>query len=385
MQMISITYEVDRKADIELVLNNPNSQQIVPALYFSKGDNDFDDIEFDNPPCVGRYTVLRPIYNNTTSITPINSEVCMRVSSRKLIRASLMFQAMLQGPWSEAASWPVSIRQINTSKWDATALAIVMDMIHGRHRGLPKNMNLGLVARISTIVDYYQFREAVHVYLRDWLNEYARMDNLPSRLCKISLLCLYVSWVFEDKTLFSNMIHLTLIYSEGLTQIDTADLPLGSILDKIDKERQSLILYYILSLEKLEERLIKEDGCPMKQDPECTALTLGVLMRAGRKMTESAGHLEQPFDGHCVASVLDMITDIKEPSPPHDDIFRHHGSKWNRTSYPCCIGGRIHPRLAFVEGQILCFCFTNPLGDVPGVDYLAVRMTIDYWEDICNL
>ncbi|QPC65948.1 hypothetical protein HYE67_008179 [Fusarium culmorum] len=124
MQMISITYEVDRKADIELVLNNPNSQQIVPALYFSKGDNDFDDIEFDNPPCVGRYTVLRPIYNNTTSITPINSEVCMRVSSRKLIRVSLMFQAMLQGPWSEAASWPVSIRQINTSEWDATALAI---------------------------------------------------------------------------------------------------------------------------------------------------------------------------------------------------------------------------------------------------------------------
>nr|CEG03051.1 unnamed protein product [Fusarium pseudograminearum CS5834] len=176
-------------------------------------------------------------------------------------------------------------------------------------------MNLGLVARISTIVDYCQCREAVYVYLRDWLNEYARRDNLPPRLCKISLLCL-----------------------EGLAQIDTADLPLGGILDKIDKKRQSLILYYILSLDQLQDHLIKEDGCPMKQDPECTALTLGVLMRARRKMTDSTGPLEHPFDGHCVASVLGMITDIKEPSPPHDDIFRHHSSRWNRTSYPCCIG-----------------------------------------------
>lgn len=92
--MISITYEVDRKTDVELVLNNPNSQQIVPALYFSNGDNDFDDHEFDNPPCVGRYTVLRPIYNNTNN-TPINSEVRMRVSSRKLICASLVFRTML--------------------------------------------------------------------------------------------------------------------------------------------------------------------------------------------------------------------------------------------------------------------------------------------------
>ncbi|QPC74722.1 hypothetical protein HYE68_005474 [Fusarium pseudograminearum] len=172
------------------------------------------------------------------------------------------------------------------------------------------------------------------------------------------------------------MTHLALIYSEGLAQIDTADLPLGGILDKIETKRQSLISFYILSLDQLQHYLIKEDGRPMKQDPECTTLTLGVLMRARRKMTESTGPLEHPFDGYSVASVLGMITDIKEPSPPHDDIFRHHSSKWNRTSYPCYIGGRIHPRLAFVEGQILCFCFTNPLGDVPGVEDLEARMSM---------
>lgn len=83
-----------------------------------------------------------------------------------------------------------------------------------------------------------------------------------------------------------------------------------------------------------------------KHESECNALTLGVLMRARRKIAESAGPLDHPFDRHSVAPIICMITNIKEPSPPHDGIFRHHSSKWNRTSYPCCIGGRIHPRLA---------------------------------------
>ncbi|GKU20859.1 unnamed protein product [Fusarium langsethiae] len=318
IKMVSITYEIDSGGDIELVLNKPNNQKIIPVLRFTKDLRDLDDEKFDNPPCLGRYSVFQELYSlNETNVSPVDSEVRLRVSSRHLILASRTFRAMLEGPWSEATSSYQSVRQINATGWDAMAFAVVLDIIHGRPRGIPERMNIGLLARIATVVDYYECHDAMHACLKNWLSENPELSDPMLNLCKTSLLCLYVAWVFSEKSTISNMTYLALSHGEGLAQIDTFDLPLGVMLDKIDEKRQSLISKSLQLFDDLRKDLLDEQGCPQRDELECTALTLGVLMRAQYQLSSPDRPLERPYNGYSITNVLRMITGIMEPSPLH--------------------------------------------------------------------
>lgn len=231
--MESITYEIDPGGNIELVLNKPNDQNIIPCLQLSTDtlDTDPHDTRFENPSCRGRYAVFENLYATTETLT--NTEVRFRVSSRHLILASHFFRAMLEGPWMEGTSSSQPLRQINATGWDAMAFAIVLDAIHGRHREIPYELTLGLVTRIATVIDYYGCHEAMYVYFDKWLNQNSLVNTSLSVLRKETLLCLYVSWVFSADATFILLARLVFRHSEGLSRIDTSDVPLGGILGKI--------------------------------------------------------------------------------------------------------------------------------------------------------
>ncbi|OBS26310.1 hypothetical protein FPOA_00251 [Fusarium poae] len=357
--MLSISYEIDPGGDIELVLNKPNNQEIVPLLQFTQDPPDIDLKPFDNSPCTGRYSVFQELYR--TGVSPVDSEVRMRVSSRHLILASRTFQSMLEGPWSEGTSSPQSLRQIDASEWDAMAFAIVLDIIHGRHLEIPVNMSLGLVARVSTVVDYYQCHEALHVYRQSWLSENKEVKAPMDRLCSAALLCLYAGWVFSDKTTISNMARLTLLHSEGLAQIDTYDLPIGGILDNIENQRQHLITESLQLLDTLQGQLVKETSCPSEQEAQCTALTLGVLVRVKHKISSFSTPLEHPYDGYSLNSVLRTIANIEEPMALHSNNMKSRTPKWSKTSRPCSIGGRLKESIEGIQSEIWSFCMRDPL------------------------
>ncbi|KAL3605357.1 hypothetical protein FPOAC2_00301 [Fusarium poae] len=357
--MLSISYEIDPGGDIELVLNKPNNQEIVPLLQFTQDPPDIDLKPFDNSPCTGRYSVFQELYR--TGVSPVDSEVRMRVSSRHLILASRTFQSMLEGPWSEGTSSPQSLRQIDASEWDAMAFAIVLDIIHGRHLEIPVNMSLGLVARVSTVVDYYQCHEALHVYRQSWLSENKEVKAPMDRLCSAALLCLYAAWVFSDKTTISNMARLTLLHSEGLAQIDTYDLPIGGILDNIENQRQHLITESLQLLDTLQGQLVKETSCPSEQEAQCTALTLGVLVRVKHKISSFSTPLEHPYDGYSLNSVLRTIANIEEPMALHSNNMKSRTAKWSKTSRPCSIGGRLKESIEGIQSEIWSFCMRDTL------------------------
>ncbi|RGP66329.1 hypothetical protein FSPOR_6707 [Fusarium sporotrichioides] len=319
IKMVSITYEIDPRGDIELVLNKPNNQKIIPVLRFTKDVRDLDDEKFDNPPCLGRYSVFKELCSpDETNASPVDSEVRLRVSSRHLILASRTFRAMLEGPWSEATSSCQSVRQINATDWDAMAFAVVLDIIHGRPRGIPEKMNIGLLARIATVVDYYECHDAMHACLKNWLSENPELSDPMLNLCKTSLLCLYVAWVFSEKSTISNMTYLALSHGEGLAQIDTFDLPLGVMLDTIDDKRQSLISKSLQLFDDLRKDLLDEKGCPQRDELECTALTLGVLMRAQYQLFSPERPLERPYNGYSITNVL-LMESIRYDIDPGGD------------------------------------------------------------------
>ncbi|KAF9779378.1 hypothetical protein IL306_001923 [Fusarium sp. DS 682] len=234
--MESLLYEIDLGADIELVLKSPNSQQIVRVISPVKDGQDAkQDPKFENPPLVGNYGLfddLNLVFETESGdVQPVVKEVRFRVSSRHLILASRTFRSMLEGPWSEATSSSNnSIRQISASDWDAVAFAVVLDIIHGRHREVPYRINLGLLTRIATIVDYYECHEVVQIFAHVWLPQ--TRCQLPNTYSNEALMWLYVSWVFSEEDFLSAMTEIILRRTDGLLEMDAKDLPLAGILSQ---------------------------------------------------------------------------------------------------------------------------------------------------------
>ncbi|PNP79993.1 hypothetical protein FNYG_06690 [Fusarium nygamai] len=341
--MKSISYDIDPGGDIELILKKPNKQNIVPKIRPWK---DFKNSKTLNSPCLGRYEVFSELYpgEDDQNKTAEEVEVHMRVSSHHLQFASLTFRAMLQGPWIEAAPSSQSIRPISTEGWDAFALAIVLDCIHGRHFEIPTEITPGLLTRISTIVDYYQCREAVQVHYRTWADDIVcGLADLESLEDQMIIMWLFVSWVFHDEIRFGKMAGIFLHSSSGISQFATHDLPVSGILGKLDGMRQPLLKKVSEALADLQRELTDEEGCEEHGDSSCSVILLGILMRVRRRTTD----LVAPFEG---CNLDEILGDIKYMD---DLVSQHHQpNKYKRKLPQCTIQGRLGPVLEEIEEVI---------------------------------
>ncbi|RGP64389.1 hypothetical protein FLONG3_9576 [Fusarium longipes] len=362
--MPTITYDIDPGGDIEIVLNKPNDQRIIPTIDFRGEPYELDLSRYDSPDSGGRYYVINELYPTDGPKVPlVDSKVRMRVSSRHLILASSVFRAMLNGPWSEASSSSQPLRQITTTGWDPLALAIVLDIIHGRHREIPEDLTIGLVARIATIVDYYDCHEVIYVYRGPWLINNRRLPR-PRELCETSLLHLYICGVFSHKEAYYQMLELLLKHSEGLPSINTFELPIGSIVDKFEKKRRSIISDLLELLQDLQDELLNEKACALAKKPDCPSLSLGVLMRARHDFANANADvpLEYPYNGYSVDMVIRMIKLLHEPRPLHSNRSKHRSFEWGQSFHPCSIGGRLYYKIESVESDIWSFCRSDRQG-----------------------
>ncbi|KAM0503630.1 hypothetical protein ACHAP8_002869 [Fusarium lateritium] len=319
--MAIITYEIDPGGDIELVLEHPNKQKIVPIItspgwdYYNVPRYDGDFV-LQNPTLVGRYAVFNNIQQDAEYQT---TEVRMRVSSRHLILASCTFRTMLEGPWSENLSQASHSRsgpvQIKTTDWDAAALAIVMDAIHGRYKDIPEDINPGLLARIATIIDYYACHENLQPISDIWITGVCESYQLPEQYCKSTFVWLYISWVFSERNMMSHISRILLLRVTGLSFIHLEDLPVGHILEKIDTKRQQCMRRFMDGLNDLRKTLSEEEGCPMAKNPYCSATMLGILMREQQKLRLLNPPPAAPYSGYSLASFI-LASDAFPSSKP---------------------------------------------------------------------
>lgn len=155
--------------------------------------------------------------------------VRLRVSSRHLILASPVFRKMLEGPWMESHACHGPIREISVGEWDLKAFIIVLDIIHGHHRLVPRSLSLEMLAKVAVIVDYYDCIEVVEVFSDYWLKGVEK--DLPTSHGRESILGLLVSWVFSSVDIFEKMTELAVRHSNCLIKV--ADLPIpGDILGR---------------------------------------------------------------------------------------------------------------------------------------------------------
>jgi len=138
-------------------------------------------------------------------------KIHMLVSSRHMMLASPVFRAMLDGNFKEGCDLTSNGKvQVPLPDDDPAAFAIVLNIIHGHNRRVPREVDLELLTEISILVDKYQMVEAVEFFAESWIE--GLKPGLPQNYGsekKIVHKWIGISWVFDRPSEFKSMTKLT--------------------------------------------------------------------------------------------------------------------------------------------------------------------------------
>jgi hypothetical protein len=277
-----IEHDIDPNGDLLIILKRPNTQNMiqhdlpdVPPKQLNRPSVSSGLPVFDTSGKTST-VILWVTVELIEEIGREKVEIQLRVSSYHMILASPVFEKMLKGPWVEATApeapaspdfspSPISLfaesigtlpsdrsttppdpsgavvpasdtssiasvisvlplRHVSATGWDADALVVILNIVHGRHQDVPRNVSLTIFAHFATIVDYYQCERSVELAAIPWRDPFDTDLNVE-RL----IVWLYIAWVFSWGSFFSAMAGVALRRSSGLKLIETHDLPVGEL------------------------------------------------------------------------------------------------------------------------------------------------------------
>ncbi|RYC78626.1 hypothetical protein BFJ63_vAg18500 [Fusarium oxysporum f. sp. narcissi] len=108
-------------------------------------------------------------YGERSGILPNQVEIRMLVSGKHLELASSYFKKMFSGPFTEGKADHAGLRRVTATDWDPEAFNIVLTIMHGYHRDVPRLLGLEMLAKLAMIVDYYECHEIIELYADIWL------------------------------------------------------------------------------------------------------------------------------------------------------------------------------------------------------------------------
>ncbi|KAJ2979490.1 hypothetical protein NUW58_g7185 [Xylaria curta] len=245
-------------------------------------------------------------------------ELRLQVSSAHLKLASRYFQKALGGEFREAQPNIDGLLCIDASHWDRKALIIVLQIIHGQNRQVPKTLDLEMLAKIAVIVDYYDCHEVFDAFAELWLHRLKGRLILLHKLDRELLFLLLVSWVFRWAYEFKLATKIILRHSKG--PLLTLDLPIPeAITCKFSATTIALIAANEAlravgsSLDRL-TRNFQQERPPCSF--ECASMNLGALSRQtyNSKELRDISNIFRNFEGQSVASTMEAARAIRSPN-----------------------------------------------------------------------
>ncbi|KAG9500566.1 hypothetical protein J7337_009047 [Fusarium musae] len=274
----------------------------------------------------------------------------MLVSGKHLELASPIFKTMVAGPFAEGKVDSSGIRLITASDWDPEAFKIVLTIMHGYNRDVPRSLSLEKLVKVAIIVNYYDCLESVEIYAGIWLE--ALRSELPKVYGRDCILYLFISWVFSEPNAFRNMTQLALRHSQRLINAEDFPIP-AKILEAIDIARQSALAETFSAIYKLFDRLQEGQECSF----ECSSILLGVLTKELSKYRILHPRSAPPFDGFSIEGFKKMINGLKKPewygTQGRNPYGRYNDCNHNR--HQCSIQGKLSTSLAKVESDLRVF------------------------------
>lgn len=286
-------------------------------------------------------------------------EIHFKVSSAHLKLASRYFQKAFDSNFKESQPDSDGTLRIDASDWDTEALLIVLRIIHGQNRQIPRQIDLELLAKIAVIVDYYDCREIVDAFAELWLQRLKSRFILLHKLDRELVLLLLVSWVFGWANEFKLATKIVLRQSKGLLR--TLELPIpeaitckfstititrrnpltSEAIATLNTRRLESLHRISFMLGSLVARFQTE---PPLCSFECASMNLGALSRQMRNKKElyEVGNMFSTLDGQNIASTMEAARTIRSPN-------------WScgRKGSPCDLNPRVNKevdRLDNIEG-----------------------------------
>ncbi|KAL5321956.1 hypothetical protein ACEPPN_009921 [Leptodophora sp. 'Broadleaf-Isolate-01'] len=232
---------------------------------------------------------------HTTTSESVPTTVHMRASSRHLMLASSTFLSMIGPGYREG-----SVLQAQGSVViplgddDPDALIILLNIIHGKTRMVPREVDLHTLAKIAALVDYYRMHETVELWSDLWI-EKVGLHEVEDEHDEFSQPCilkrLFISWVFQKADAFKTLSqHIEYVGTEELCweygseyEVDLEDLdklPIPPpILDAINANRAAAIKGAIKIIHDLVQKYTEPTvHCP-HGGFKCDATVLGSVIK----------------------------------------------------------------------------------------------------------
>ncbi|KAK5991237.1 Nicotinate-nucleotide pyrophosphorylase [Cladobotryum mycophilum] len=285
--------------------------------------------------CKDRSTLklLKPAYPDGKPVI-----VGFRVSSKHLSLASPVFQKMLSGPWKEGAQTTQKTRCITTSEWDAEALLILLDIIHGHHRDVPKSLDIETLGRIAILVDYYQCHEIIEIFGNMWLNNLN--GKLPTSIREDLMTWLFVSSVFSCSDVFEKISELAVRKFKAPFE---TDLPMPSnMLEALNDRREGILVEMAIMLARVQTDLTENQMRNTFTCGEaCGSILLGSLIREMSSKNLTTRRL-RPWGPHTDISVDEARRAIQGFQSP---AWYSHESAQRLIAHPCRLSLKLEPLL----------------------------------------
>lgn len=148
----------------------------------------------------------------------IIKEVEMLVSAKHLMLASPVFNAMFKHDFLEGDTLRSKGRvEVALPDDDTKAMEVILNIVHGRVRQVPREVTLEVLTALSILVDKYQMHEVVELYVEIW------MVHLKPRVPKFFSPEFYkwlsIAWVFKLEAEFKHLTWIAIRESAGTRPI----------------------------------------------------------------------------------------------------------------------------------------------------------------------
>ncbi|KAI6765945.1 hypothetical protein HG530_007015 [Fusarium avenaceum] len=209
--------------------------------------------------------------------------------------------------------------------FDAEAFELVLNIIHGKTRNVPRAVSLDLLAAVASIVDDLECHDTVAFFSQGWIVSY---ENLAPTSTNTLAKLILVSFVFENASIFKTVTRLAIQHSRGT--VSSYDLPIRvAIMDLMESRRLTILHSLLVDLDALEKDLLDEKaGCSRV----CRSMLLGDLIQA----TKGCGLYPRPsapFDSLAVHQVIHSLRNAPSSkcfSSVEDCVDSKHSDRWCR-------------------------------------------------------
>lgn len=285
-------------------------------------------------------------------VEPEEESTHYHVSSRHLMLASPVFKrALNKDGFTESVRNEIDgFFHVQASDWDPEAFLIVLQILHGRNKQVPRKVSLDMLAKIAILEDYYTFGESLDIFTEMWIQELMKV-SIPKVYCRDLVLWIWVAWLFDKDQQFKQA--TTVAIKQSTEALRTLHLPIPAILsgtfiprsdeisdrlhtaDEIDNTRYQAIEFFIEALhDRLEKYQSTDYVCPYDASRSflCGSFLLGGMMKELSRLGLYQPRPEVPFTSLSFNGLCDLVQDIR-------DIQWSIGGSWNE--HPCTLRAAI--------------------------------------------